>query len=117
MSASTIFAGSSIYTGVRPHRVDPNSEAKLDGLDWEKWRTCSKEVNGRYADPRFVDARNFDFRLKPDSPAFALGFKPFDYTRAGVRAPRQCASRRCSASRTAGRRHTDAPPVLGSNVK
>ena len=32
--------------------------------------------------------RRFDFRLKPDSPAFALGFQPFDYTRAGVRAGR-----------------------------
>ena len=64
---------------------DPNGEAKLDGLTWEKWRACGKEVNGRYADPKFVDARNFDFRLKPDSPAFALGFQPFDYTRAGVR--------------------------------
>lgn len=67
---------------------DPNGEAKLDGLTWEKWRACGKEVNGRYADPRFVDARHFDFRLKPDSPAFALGFQPFDYTRAGVRADR-----------------------------
>ena len=64
---------------------DPNGEAKLDGLTWEKWRACGKEVNGRYADPKFVDARNFDFRLKPDSPTFALGFQPFDYTRAGVR--------------------------------
>ncbi len=64
---------------------DPHGEAKLDGLTWEKWRACGKEVNGRYADPKFVDARNFDFRLKPDSPAFTLGFKPFDYTRAGVR--------------------------------
>ena len=65
---------------------DPNGEAKLDGLTWENWRACGKEVNGRYADPCFVDARRFDFRLKPDSPAFALGFQPFDYTRAGVRA-------------------------------
>lgn len=64
---------------------DPHGEAKLDGLTWEKWRACGKEVNGRYADPRFVNARRFDFRLKKDSPALALGFQPFDYTRAGVR--------------------------------
>lgn len=65
---------------------DPNGEAKLDGLDWKGWQASGKEVNGCYADPQFVDARGLDFRLKPTSPAFARGFKAFDFARAGVRA-------------------------------
>ena len=65
---------------------DPNGEAKLDGLDWKGWQASGKEVNGCYVDPQFVDARGLDFRLKPTSPAFARGFKAFDFARAGVRA-------------------------------
>jgi hypothetical protein len=35
------------------------------------------------ADPRFVDVARDDFRLKPDSPAFALGFKPIPVEKIG----------------------------------
>ncbi len=63
---------------------DPHGEAKWDGLDWKQWVASGKEINGRNADPKFFDARNYDFRLKPDSPAFELGFKAFDYSLAGV---------------------------------
>ncbi|MCI0491356.1 MAG: right-handed parallel beta-helix repeat-containing protein [Planctomycetes bacterium] len=36
------------------------------------------------ADPKFVDAERLDFHLQVDSPALGIGFKPFDYTQAGV---------------------------------
>ena len=61
------------------------NEPKLDGLDWEGWRKCGKEILGAYADPQFVDADANDFRLKPGSPAFALGFDSWDYSEAGCR--------------------------------
>jgi hypothetical protein len=36
------------------------------------------------ADPQFVDARHFDFRLKPSSPALKLGFQQIDASLAGM---------------------------------
>ncbi|MCQ2392722.1 MAG: right-handed parallel beta-helix repeat-containing protein [Kiritimatiellae bacterium] len=53
-------------------------------LDWAKWCATGHEVNGIYADPQFVDAAKFDFRLKPESPAFKVGFKAWDYGAAGA---------------------------------
>jgi len=35
------------------------------------------------ADPLFVDADADDYRLQPDSPAFALGFEPIPVDRIG----------------------------------
>ena len=35
-------------------------------------------------DPKFVDAANEDFRLRLDSPAFALGFKPIPFEKIGL---------------------------------
>jgi hypothetical protein len=35
-------------------------------------------------DPHFLDAEHFDFRLKEDSPAFKLGFKPIPVEKIGV---------------------------------
>ena len=35
------------------------------------------------ADPGFVDPANDDYRLRPDSPAFALGFQPIPVDRIG----------------------------------
>jgi hypothetical protein len=38
----------------------------------------------KVADPLFADARGFDFTLGEDSPAFAMGFVPWDYSAAGT---------------------------------
>ena len=57
----------------------------MDGLDWDHWAACGKETGGKLADPLFENAEAYDFRLKKDSPAFALGFKAWDYTCAGNR--------------------------------
>ena len=38
------------------------------------------------ADPLFVAPEKFDLRLKPESPALKLGFKPIDLNTVGVRA-------------------------------
>jgi len=54
------------------------------GMSLEQWRQKGHDLHSVIADPGFVDTKNLDFRLKPDSPAFKIGFEPFDYTQAGV---------------------------------
>jgi hypothetical protein len=54
------------------------------GLDFKAWLAKGIDSESVVADPRFVDPEHGDFRLRPDSPALRLGFKPFDDTRAGV---------------------------------
>jgi len=42
------------------------------------------DKNGMFADPGFVDVKNFDVRLRPDSPARRLGIKSIDIDRIGL---------------------------------
>lgn len=53
---------------------------------WQKER--GQDLHSLIADPKFVDPAKDDYRLQPDSPAFQLGFKPFDPGEAGRTTPR-----------------------------
>ncbi len=59
-------------------------EIRPAGMSFEQWQQKGHDIGTIIADPMFVDADNYDFRLKPNSPALKIGFKPFDYNRAGV---------------------------------
>ena len=66
----------------------PGSSAltvKLAGTSFDEWRKRGHDEHSLIADPLFVAPRQFDFRLKPNSPALRLGFKPVDLSEAGVR--------------------------------
>lgn len=45
--------------------------------DLDMWqKECRLDLGSIIADPMFVDAEHFDFRLKENSPALKIGFKP-----------------------------------------
>ena len=74
------------------YKVDHNvywvlgdEEAEFGGRDLEEWQATGQDKHSVVADPRFVDAAKYDFRLKPDSPALKLGFEPIDASTIGVR--------------------------------
>ncbi len=73
--------------------------------DFTAWQAEGHDRDGRVADPLFADPDARDFRLRPESPALALGFAPLDVTRAGLygdrawtRLPRTVAHRRYEAA-------------------
>ena len=87
--------GGPLLTGVwkdRNFRLDHNlyyeaggEPVTFAGRSLEEWRkTTGQDEHSKVADPKFENAEGFDFRLKPDGPAPALGFKPFDFTKAGI---------------------------------
>lgn len=53
------------------------------GIPFKDWKKL-KDKNSVLADPGFVDAENYDFRLKSRNVARKIGFMPFDYEKAGV---------------------------------
>lgn len=57
---------------------------EIDMLDeWESWQALGLDAHSKVADPLFVDPEHSDFRLKQDSPAFTLGFKPIPVDKIG----------------------------------
>ena len=77
-----------LFSSKSPPARKTGDDADKHRFDFAAWRTISGgDANSVLADPKFVDAAAFDFRLKPDSPALKLGFTPFDYHRAGLSDP------------------------------
>ena len=54
------------------------------GKSWADWQFMGRDATSVVADPLFVAPEKGDWTLRPDSPALALGFVPFDWKLAGV---------------------------------
>ena len=53
------------------------------GASLEEWRKGGHDGNSIVADPLFVDAAKRNFTLRPESPAFKLGFRNIDLSTVG----------------------------------
>jgi hypothetical protein len=53
-------------------------------LSFAEWRKLGRDKHSIIADPLFVDPAKFDFHFRNTSVIKKIGFKPFDYTKAGV---------------------------------
>lgn len=60
---------------------DPDKDAVLN---FDAWKKLGRDAHSVIADPLFVDAASYDFRLRSTKVARKIGFKPVDYSRAGV---------------------------------
>jgi hypothetical protein len=53
-------------------------------LSFKDWQKTGRDQHSIIANPLFVNPEKFDFRFKNTSVAKKIGFKPFDYSKAGV---------------------------------
>jgi hypothetical protein len=81
------------WSDEQTYRLDDNlywnasgSPIRFPGnLDLAAWQAKHhQDRHSLVADPGFVDPAHDDYRLKPDSPALKLGFKPLDLGQVGV---------------------------------
>jgi hypothetical protein len=59
-------------------------EPLFSGVSFVEWQKTGRDRDSQIADPQFLDVQRRDFRLRPTSPALAMGFKPIAIDQAGL---------------------------------
>jgi len=59
-------------------------DIRFDKQTFGEWQASGKDKNSIIADPDFSNPRAFDFRIRNKSMLKRIGFKSFDYSKAGV---------------------------------
>ena len=62
-------------------------EPDFNGKTFGEWQGAGRDGDSIVADPAFVDPSKRDFRLRSDSPALGIGFRPIDLSAVGLRGP------------------------------
>ena len=65
------------------------SPVTFQGASLSAWQARGLDQHSVVADPLFVNPSAYDFRLKPTSPALALGFKPIRMEGFGLQGPKE----------------------------
>jgi hypothetical protein len=59
-------------------------DVRFDKLSFKEWQASGKDLRSVIADPEFVHPEGFDFRIENNALMKKIGFKPFDYSQAGI---------------------------------
>jgi parallel beta-helix repeat protein len=65
--------------------VERGKRKGFAGLSFRQWQKRGLDAGSLFADPKFRDPEKGDFRLARNSPAFRVGFVPFDCAAVGPR--------------------------------
>ena len=60
-------------------------DVRFANWSFAEWRQRGQDANSVIADPLFVDPAKDNYALAPNSPAFQVGFQPFDLKSVGPR--------------------------------
>jgi len=79
VSAASLEWDHNLYFDLRGKRLG------MAGMTWTQWRKLGFDRHSATADPGFQNAGKRRFGLKRSSPAWKIGFQPFDLSRVGPR--------------------------------
>jgi hypothetical protein len=91
--STTVSDWNVIWNGGKPVTIPKLGDKETDS--WSAWRKLGFEAHSKVTDPQFEDAEapgRAGFRLKPESPALKLGFKPIPFEKIGCYASKDRAS-------------------------